>query len=66
MAAAQIQTRTMRCKQTQNLFSVLLIGLEVRRVAEIQYATRSARYINGIIELVRACRARVAGSGAHL
>lgn len=54
-------TRTMRRKQTQNLFSILLIGYEVRRgarPAEIQYATRSAHYINGIIELVRACRAR--------
>lgn len=60
MAAAQIPMRTMRRKQTQNLFSVLLIGLELRR-AEIQYATRSVRYINGIIKLVRACRARPAG-----
>lgn len=59
MAAAQIPMRTMRRKQTQHLFSVLLIGLVVRR-AEILYATRSVRYINGIIELVRACRARPA------
>lgn len=71
MAAAQIPMRTMRRKQTQHLFSVLLIGLVVRW-AEIQYATRSARYINGIIELVQACRAwpaeppPVPATAAHL
>lgn len=61
MAAAQIPMRTMRRKQTHNLFSILLIGLVVRR-AEIQYATRSVRYINRIIELVQACRARAAAA----
>lgn len=54
MAAPQIP-RTMRRKRTQNLFSVFLIGLEERSGS--RNSIYKARNINGVIELMRPCRA---------